>query len=150
VKILIDLDINFEEWRINSFQIASLFRTNRHSASCASMKTRRNSSSSSSVKRVNKTKSSYSAAAAALPQWTFNSQNSTLCRHDKKQMIHVGDCVVLHGVDRSLSYIGKVLKFYHNKSTKIDMVRLKWFYSPNETRNGIQDNDLPVRIFVFV
>jgi hypothetical protein len=37
-----------------------------------------------------------------------------------------------------------VIKFYHNKSNQQDFVRLKWYYSPQETPIGLQENDLPV------
>ncbi len=96
--------------------------------------------SNSSLKRLRKAKPSI-----VVPQWTLNSRNSTICRHDKKQTLHIGDCVVLHGIEESLSYIGKVLKFYHNKSTEQDLVRLQWYYSPQETPLGLHENDLPVR-----
>lgn len=133
------LDVNLEEWRVSSFQIPPSFcpttrRTTRRSSSLVSQ------TSQSSLKRIsNREKSSNK-----VPQWTLNLRNSTVIRHDKKQTLHVGDCVVLHGVENALSYIGKVLKFYQNKSTKQDLVRLKWYYSPEETPIGRQENDLPV------
>jgi len=104
----------------------------------------------SSAKKLKRVKSSSSSSAIVVPQWTLNPRNLTICRHDKKQTLHAGDCVVLHGVDKTLSYIGKVLKFYHNKSTEQDLVRLKWYYSPQETPIGLQENDLPVSIHVFI
>ena len=133
------LDVNLEEWRVSSFQIppsfpSTIHRTTRRSSSLTSQ------TSHLSLKRIsNREKSSNK-----VPQWTLNLRNSTVIRHDKKQTLHVGDCVILHGVENSLSYIGKVLKFYQNKSTKQDLVRLKWYYSPEETPIGRQENDLPV------
>jgi hypothetical protein len=133
------LGINLDEWRVSSFQIPSSLpithRTCRRISSSASMNT------NSSVRSIKKTKSSI-----VVPQWTLNPRNSTICRHDKKQILRVGDCVVLHGVEKSLSYIGKVLKFYHNKSSEQDLVKLKWYYSPQETPIGLHENDLPVSI----
>lgn len=133
------LDVNLEEWRVSSFQIPSTIspttrRTNQRSLSSISQ------TSHSSLKRI----SNRERSLTKVPQWTLNLRNSTVIRHDKKQTLHVGDCVILHGVENSLSYIGKVLKFYQNKSTKQDLVRLKWYYSPEETPSGRQENDLPV------
>ena len=110
-------------------------RTCRRMSSATSM------NSNSSAKRIKTAKS-----LPVVPQWTLNSRNSTICRHDKKQVLRVGDCVVLHGVNESLSYIGKVLKFYHNKSTEQDLVKLKWYYSPLETPLGVHEDDLPVSV----
>jgi hypothetical protein len=141
------LGINLEEWRVSSFQIplpsTTTRRTSRRVSSSASMNT------NSSVKKVKQTKSS-SASSIVVPRWTLNHRNLTICRHDKKQILRAGDCVVLHGVDKSLSYIGKVLKFYHNKSTEQDLVRIKWYYSPQETSMGLHENDLPVSIEIFI
>jgi hypothetical protein len=135
------LGVNLEEWRVSSFQIPSVLPTTRRT--CRRMSSSASRNSNSSLKRLKKEQ-----PAIVVPQWTLNSQNSTICRHDKKQIIRVGDCVVLHGVDKSLSYIGKALKFYHNKSTEQDLVKLKWYYSPQETPLGLHENDLPVNIFV--
>jgi hypothetical protein len=98
----------------------------------------------SSSKRVKKEKTS---SSTLVPQWILNNRNSTICRHDTKEVLRVGDCVVLHGADKSLSYIGKVLNFHRNRSTQQDLVKLKWYYSPQETPVGLHENDLPVSVY---
>ncbi|CAF3311065.1 unnamed protein product [Rotaria socialis] len=132
--------INLEEWRVSSSQILPILsisqRSSRRSSSTTSLTT------NSSSKRIKIEKPACSSTVE-VPQWTLNIRNSSICRHDTKQVLRVGDCVVLHGVDKSLSYIGKVLKFYRNKSTQQDLVRLKWYYSPQETPIGLHKNDLP-------
>jgi hypothetical protein len=100
--------------------------------------------SSSTSTNTNTSVKKVKTSSIIVPQWTLNTRTSTIRRHDNKEILRVGDCVVLHGVDKSLSYIGKVLKFYHNKSTQQDLVRLKWYYSPQETPIGLHKNDLPV------
>lgn len=79
-----------------------------------------------------------------VPPWTLNTRNSILRRHDHRETIRIGDCVVLHGVDKSLSYIGKVLKFFFDKASEQNMVRIQWYYSPQETPKGVRKNDLAV------
>jgi hypothetical protein len=140
------LGINLEEWRVSSFQIPSTSPTTRRNSRRVSSSASINTNSS--AKKLKRAKSS--SSSIVVPQWTLNPRNLTICRHDKKQTLHVGDCVVLHGVQKTLSYIGKVLKFYHNKSTDQDLVRLKWYYSPQETPIGLQENDLPVSIHMFI
>ncbi|CAF0854162.1 unnamed protein product [Rotaria sordida] len=136
--------INLEEWRVSSFQIPSSLptsrRTSRRVSSTASI------NRNSSTKKVKKDKTS-SSSSVIVPQWTLNTRNSTICRHDNKQILRIGDCIILHGVDKSLSYIGKVLKFYRNKSTQQDLVRLQWYYSPQETTTGLHKNDLPGALY---
>jgi hypothetical protein len=132
--VLFVLGVNLEEWRVSSFQIPSSTPTTRRTSHRAS------ANSNSSVKKER----TLSSSSKLVPQWTLNTRHSTICRHDNKQILRVGDCVVLHGIDQSLSYIGKVLKFYHNKLNQQDSVRLKWYYSPQETSIGLQENDLPV------
>ena len=136
------LDINLEEWRVSSFQIPSSStptarRRSRHLSSCTS------SDTSLSVKRFKSEKPS-SSSTPAIPQWTLNHRNSTVCRHGSREVLRTGDCIVLHGANQSLSYIGKVLRFYRNRTTQQDLVRLKWYYSPQETPVGVHENDLPV------
>lgn len=138
------LGINLEEWRVSSFQIPSSSPvTRRRISRCVSSSASTNTNSS--IKRISRQKSSPSSIVL-VPKWTLNSRTSTISRQDKKQILHVGDCVVLHGIDKTLSYIGKVVKFYHNKSTDQDLVKLKWYYSPQETPRGLQENDLPVSV----
>ena len=139
------LDVDLEEWRVSSSQIPTSLPTTTTTATTTRRTSRRSSSltsqtSHSLLKRIVKRDKS----STRTPQWTLNLRNSTAIRHDKKQTLHVGDCVILHGAEHSLSYIGKVLKFYQNKSTKQDLVKLKWYYSPEETPIGRQETDLPV------
>ena len=126
---------------MSSFQIPSskpsARRSSRHLSSCST------SDASSSVKRFKSEKPS-SSSTATIPQWTLNHQNSTVCRDGSKEVLRTGDCVVLHGANQSLSYIGKVLRFYRDRTTQQDLVRLKWYYSPQETPVGVHENDLPV------
>lgn len=133
--------VNLEEWRVSSSQILSILPVSHRTIRRASSNTSTSTCSSTKKRKMEKP-----AALSSLkvPQWTLNTRTSTICCHDNKQTLHVGDCVVLHGVDKSLTYIGKVLKFYRNKSTKQELVRLKWYYSPQETPIGIHENDLPV------
>ena len=143
-SVIFILGINLEEWRVSSSQIPSILPTNRRNSS------RRlsvaSSNTNTSLKRVRET----SLSSKKVPKWTLNIRNSTICRHDNKQVLGIGDCVILHGVDKSLSYIGKVLKFYRHKSTQQDLVRLKWYYSPQETPMGVHKNDLPVRLQIYI
>lgn len=140
--------VNLEEWRISSFQIPTSISTSRRTC-------RRRLSSSSSlptiqkndpIKKLKKEKSSSSSSSSPdiVPVWTLNTRTSTITRDDTKETIHVGDCVILHGADQSISYIGKVLKFYRNRSTQQDLVRLQWYYSPEEIPKGHSKNNLPV------
>ncbi|CAF1397952.1 unnamed protein product [Adineta ricciae] len=133
--------INLDEWRITSYQLPS---TSSSSSSSSSRRTSRrvssnvSNSTTDSVKRLRPVRTS----PIKVPPWTLNFRNSTIRRHDNKETIRVGDCIVLHGVDKSLSYIGKVLRFYHNKSTEQDMVKIQWYYSPHETPKGLRKTDL--------
>ncbi|CAF4081677.1 unnamed protein product [Rotaria sp. Silwood2] len=136
--------VKLEEWRVSSFQLPSTLSTSRRTPrrvlSTASI------NSSSSEKKVKREKI-VSSSSVIVPQWTLNTRNSTICRHDNKQVLRIGDCIILHGIDKSLSYIGKVLKFYRNKSTQQDLVKLQWYYSPQETPIGLHKNDLPGALY---
>ncbi|CAF0972132.1 unnamed protein product [Adineta ricciae] len=133
--------INLDEWRITSYQLPS---TPSSRSSSSSRRTSRrvssnvSNSTTGSVKRLRPVRTS----PIKVPPWTLNVRNSTIRRHDNKETIRVGDCIVLHGIDTSLSYIGKVLGFYHNKSTEQDMVKIQWYYSPRETPKGVRKADL--------
>ncbi|CAF3503633.1 unnamed protein product [Rotaria sp. Silwood1] len=142
--VILLVGVNLEEWRVSSSQIPSTLPTSRQTSrrvlSTASINT------NSSAKKVKKEKI-VSSSSVIVPQWTLNTRNSTIRRHDNKQVLRIGDCIILHGVDQSLSYIGKVLKFYRNKSTQQDLVRLQWYYSPQETSIGLHENDLPGALY---
>ena len=120
-----------EEWRVSSFQVQPSI----------SDRSRRRSSSSVQKRSLSKKPPK---PVDVIPSWTLNTRTSTITRQDTKEIIRVGDCVVLHGAEKSLSYIGKVLKFYRNRSTEQDLVRLQWYYSPEEIPQGQHKNNLPV------
>ncbi|CAF0712464.1 unnamed protein product [Adineta steineri] len=128
--------INLDEWRVSSFQIPSSPSTSRRT--CRRVSSNSSSNTTGSIKKVKKEKIS----SIIIPQWTLNPRNSTIRRHDNKETLHIGDCVILHGVDKSLSYIGKVLKFYYSKTLQQDLVKIQWYYSPQETPVGPHENDL--------
>ena len=102
--------------------------------------------SDTSIKKSKNEKKTSKPTPPVNPQWVLNTRNSTLSRPDNNEVLRVGDCVVLHGADKSLSYIGRVLKFSRSRSTQQDLVRLKWYYSPQETPVGLQSDDLPVSL----
>ncbi|UJR28903.1 hypothetical protein I4U23_010121 [Adineta vaga] len=142
-----DYDIRgicLDEWRVSSSQLPTS-SSSSSSSRRRSCRTASNASTSTttSLKRLKSAKTS----PIILPLWTLNSRNSSLRRYDNKETILIGDCVVLHGVDKSLSYIGKVLKFYHNKSIQQDVVKIQWYYSPHETRKGVRKTDLPGALY---
>lgn len=104
----------------------------------------RSSTRSTSISTRNVKQPKNSRKPSKPPQWTLNTRNSTITRGDKKEVLRKGDCIILHGANQSLSYIGKVLKFYKDRETQQDLVRLKWYYSPKETPQGQNDDDLDV------
>jgi hypothetical protein len=136
--------VNLEEWRVSSFQIASSTSTRSRSSRRATSSCSSIIPSNTSIKKAKKEKQRSKSPPPVIPQWTLNTRNTAITRADTKEIFRIGDCVVLHGADKSLSYIGRVLKFSRNRSTQQDSVRLKWYYSPQETPVGLQSDDLPV------
>ncbi|CAF0931456.1 unnamed protein product [Didymodactylos carnosus] len=61
------------------------------------------------------------------------------------ELVTIGDCVIFNGRKKNLSYIGKVLKFYQTRNE--DIVKVSWYYSPQETSMGLIDQDLPGALY---
>jgi len=139
--------VNLDEWRVSSFQIPSTISERSQT------RQRRRCSSTSTLIPVKRTltkkprKEKIASSDDLPPSWSFDSRTSSIVRQDTKEIIRLGDCVVLHGVDKSISYIGKVLKFYRNRTTEQDCVRLQWYYSPEEIPKGFHKKNLPGALF---
>ena len=142
-----NLGIHLDEWRVSSSQIQPTSGKHERIA--------RHRSSSSSVNKNQKPikklrRDAKSVSAMKIPVWILNIRNSTVFCTERKETLQKGDCIILHGTNQSLSYIGKVLKFYRDRETQQDLVRLQWYYSPEETPNGVIKKDLPVSQLKFV
>lgn len=62
-----------------------------------------------------------------------------------KEMVRVGDCAVFLSPGRpQLPYVGRVESLWESWSSSM-VVRVKWFYHPEETRLGKRHRDGKVR-----